>query len=305
MSGQLDPKSISVDEAGALAREAFVFGLPLVYIAVQADTATNVARPEGARAPLNQFAHFRQLPDASDQVVVGLNVDTLYSLAVLDLSDGPLVLSVPEMGDRYWLMQMIDAWNNVPHVPGTRTVGGKGGDFAIVGPGWTRSLPAGAEDLRMPTNLALIGGRIALSGPAESVSRQTALTKAKRGGYAGYRRGRSSARRRTPTGRRPGHRARTAVRPPAWPRVRRARSPAAAGADHGAPHPPCVTPQVNIVPRRGEPGPRSCSSVTWSCSSAMSAMMPFPRPNSQRPDGRHGQSSLHSRNGYSASARPE
>ena len=167
MSGQLDPKSISVDEAGALAREAFVFGLPLVYIAVQADTATNVARPEGARAPLNQFAHFRQLPDASDQVVVGLNVDTLYSLAVLDLSDGPLVLSVPEMGDRYWLMQMIDAWNNVPHVPGTRTVGGKGGDFAIVGPGWTRSLPAGAEDLRMPTNLALIGGRIALSGPAE------------------------------------------------------------------------------------------------------------------------------------------
>ena len=46
---------------------------------------------------------------------------------------------MPEMGDRYWLMQLIDAWNNVPHVPGSRTLGGKGGDFALVGPEWTGS----------------------------------------------------------------------------------------------------------------------------------------------------------------------
>ena len=67
---------------------------------------------------------------------------------------GPLVLSVPEMGDRFWIMQMIDAWNNVPHAPGSRTVGGKGGNFAIVGPGWKGTLPAGLTELRMPTNLA-------------------------------------------------------------------------------------------------------------------------------------------------------
>ena len=83
MSAGLDPQAVSVDEAAALAEEAFVFGLPLVYIGVQIDTNTAVARPEGGRAPLNQFAHFRALPDASDQVVVGLNVDTLYSLGSL------------------------------------------------------------------------------------------------------------------------------------------------------------------------------------------------------------------------------
>ncbi len=93
-------------------------------------------------APLNQFPHFRTLPDASDQVVVGLNVDTLYSLGSFGLSCGPLVLSVPRDGDRYWLTQLIDAWNGIPHVPGTRTLGGKGGDFAIIGPGWTGELPA-------------------------------------------------------------------------------------------------------------------------------------------------------------------
>ncbi len=63
------------------------------------------------------------------------------------------------MGNRFWIMQMIDAWNNVPHAPGSRTVGGKGGNFAIVGPGWKGTLPAGLTELRMPTNLVMIGGR--------------------------------------------------------------------------------------------------------------------------------------------------
>ena len=54
-----------------------------------------------------------------------------------------MVLSVPDMGKRFWLMQIIDAWNNVPHAPGSRTVGSRGGNFAIVGPTWKGTLPAG------------------------------------------------------------------------------------------------------------------------------------------------------------------
>src|SRR5436190_7218263 len=167
MSAGHDPQAVSGDEAATLAEEAFVFGMPLVYIGLQIETNTAVTRPAGGRAPLNQFAHFRALPDASDQIVVGLNVDTLYSLASFDLSDGPLVLSVPEMGDRYWLMQLIDAWNGIPHVPGSRTVGGRGGDSAIVGPDWTGKLPAGLSELRMPTNLGIVGGRTYVSGPED------------------------------------------------------------------------------------------------------------------------------------------
>ena len=45
---------------------------------------------------------------------VGFNVDNLYSFAVVDMSDEPIVMSVPEMGDRYWIMQVIDAWNGDP-----------------------------------------------------------------------------------------------------------------------------------------------------------------------------------------------
>jgi hypothetical protein len=160
---QVDQK-LTPDEARTLARDAWVFGMPLVYIEKQIDTLSYATKPEGHIAPINQFAHYREFPDASNRTIVGLNVDTLYSFAVLDLSNGPIALSIPDMGNRYWLMQLIDAWNNVPHAPGSRTVGGKGGNFAIVGPKWSGTLPPGLTELRAPTSLMMVGGRTYTAG---------------------------------------------------------------------------------------------------------------------------------------------
>jgi hypothetical protein len=158
LAQSVDP-GLKPDEARTLAQEAWVFGMPLVYIEKQLDAVTHVAKPQGPFAPINQFAQYREFPDASNRSVVGLNVDTLYSFGSVDLAQGPIVLSIPEMGNRFWVMQLIDAWNNVPHAPGSRTVGGKGGNFAIVGPNWKGTLPPGLTELRIPTSLAIIGGR--------------------------------------------------------------------------------------------------------------------------------------------------
>ena len=117
MSGFTDAR-VTSDEARHIAEETFLFGLPLVYMSVQAAVATSVENPDGSKAPFNQFAHFREFPDASNRQIVGLNVDTLYSLASLDLTSEPIVLSVPEMKNRWWLMQLLDAWNDVPGAPG-------------------------------------------------------------------------------------------------------------------------------------------------------------------------------------------
>lgn len=157
----------TASEAKSLAEEAYVFGLPLICVALTRDVTTNVARPTGTHAPLNQFAHFRNFPAADNRDVVLFNLDTLYSMANLDLTREPMVLSVPEMGDRYWLMQVINAWNDVPHAPGTRTVGGKGGDFALTGPAWTGKLPEGLDELRVGTSMAVIGGRTYSTGPKD------------------------------------------------------------------------------------------------------------------------------------------
>lgn len=161
------PGSLTPVEAQDLARDAWVFGLPLVYIDLQAATSSNVSKSDGARAPYNQFVHYRKFPDASNKTVVGFNVDTLYSLASLDLWKEPMVLTIPKTGDRFWIMQLIDAWNDVPAAPGSRTIDGKGGSFLVAGPNWRGSTPAGMTALRMPTNLVLLGGRTYTAGPGD------------------------------------------------------------------------------------------------------------------------------------------
>ena len=139
-----------------------------MYIAVQADVQTNVAKPEGGRAPFNQFDNHREFPDARNNKIVGMNVDTLYSIANVDLTAEPIVLSVPSIqGNRWWIMQIIDAWNDVPAAPGARTHGGKGGNFALVGPNFKGTLPAGLKEIRVDTSLVAIGGRTYTGGKAD------------------------------------------------------------------------------------------------------------------------------------------
>jgi hypothetical protein len=167
MPAMSETVALAPSQVEAIAEEAFLFGLPLVYIALNFDAMTNVPKPEGMRAPAGQFAHVRSFPDAKSNPIVGMNVDTLYSFGNLDLADEPFVLSVPDMGNRWWIMQLIDGWNDVPDAPGARTVGGKGGDFALVGPNWQGSLPAGLTEIRSDTNLLMIGGRTFTAGEAD------------------------------------------------------------------------------------------------------------------------------------------
>src|SRR5690606_186901 len=61
---------------------------------------------------VNQFTHTRKLIGPEDREVVTPNNDTLFTNAWLDLSNGPVVIDVPEMGNRYWTLGFLDAWTN-------------------------------------------------------------------------------------------------------------------------------------------------------------------------------------------------
>ena len=147
--------------------EAVIYGLPLVMMDLTAKRFTNARRPSGMAAPVNQFAHAPTFPPVTFKNVVRANVDTLYSSAFLDLSSGPLILSVPDTGGRYYLLPMIDGWTNVFATPGARTTGTQAADFMITGPGWTGMLPAGMQDIKSPTNMVWILGRTQTNGPAD------------------------------------------------------------------------------------------------------------------------------------------
>ena len=83
-------RSITPAEAQKISRDGFLFGLPVVYINLMAEVGSNVPEPQGLRAPINQFAHYRLFPDAASREIVGINLDTLYSLAWIDVSAEPI-----------------------------------------------------------------------------------------------------------------------------------------------------------------------------------------------------------------------
>lgn len=160
LSGAADqPLKPTADQAQALSQKAYTYGYPLVLLDLTCRVMTATPRVTDTKAPYNQFMHKRSFPDHTFTDVVSPNVDTLYSTACLDLSDEPIILSVPDMGDRYYLMPLLDAWTNVFASPGTRTTGQAAGHFAIVGPGWTGTLPAGVQKIQAPTHLVWVLGR--------------------------------------------------------------------------------------------------------------------------------------------------
>jgi hypothetical protein len=155
---------VDTDELAADAREAFVFAYPLLLMDATRAQMTATATPTATAAPVNQFANLPEFPDPSFQTVVSPNADTLYSTAWLDLTEAPIVLSVPDTDGRYYLMPLLDAWTNVFASPGARTTGTHSGDFAIVGPDWRGELPRGLREIHAPTSMVWLIGRTQTNG---------------------------------------------------------------------------------------------------------------------------------------------
>jgi hypothetical protein len=162
-------------EAREIAIDAYAFAYPLVTMEVTRRVMTNVEKPEGSKAPMGQFARLRSYPAVDDHSVTAPNADTLYTLTWLDVSKEPWILSIPDMKDRYFLFPMLDMWTNVFEVPGKRTTGTKAQKYAITGPGWTGTLPAGVTEYKAPTSIVWILGRIYSSGTPDDYKAVHAL----------------------------------------------------------------------------------------------------------------------------------
>ena len=112
------------------AAEAWLYALPLIEMAT---TRARTLKAPGAA--INKLTHNRDLSTHASRWVTTPNNDTLYSIAFLDLSQGPATLTVPATGARYWSAAIMDMFTNNNAVLGLRTVGGEGGTFTLVGPG--------------------------------------------------------------------------------------------------------------------------------------------------------------------------
>jgi hypothetical protein len=147
--------------------EAYIYGYPLVTMEMTRRVMTNVAKPEGTRAPMGLFVRMREYPNAAFRDVTAPNADTLYTTAWIDVGTEPYVLSLPDAKERFYLFPMLDGWTDVFEVPGKRTTGTGPQKYALTGPGWKGTLPEGVKEYKSPTNLVWLLGRIYCTGTPE------------------------------------------------------------------------------------------------------------------------------------------
>jgi hypothetical protein len=161
-----DAALVDATDLAALAAEAYVYGFPLVFDLQQVSRFTRAGMGSLSPAPFNQFSHATKLAGPADQFV-SINNDTVYSIAQLDLTGGPVLLRVPDAAGRYYVLQFVDAWTNNFAYLGRRATGTSAGSFLLVPPGWRGEPPSGTSVIEAPTSVATIVGRWACAGPAD------------------------------------------------------------------------------------------------------------------------------------------
>jgi hypothetical protein len=159
--------AISEEEAQSIAVDAYIYFYPLVTMDVTRKQLTNVEPGKGIGAPMNVLFSVPTFPTADMKQVVRPNFDTLYSFGYLDLTKGPMVVSVPDTDGRYYLLPMLDMWTDVFASPGWRTTGTQAANFLITPRGWSGTIPAEFTKIEAPTPYVWIIGRTKTDGPQD------------------------------------------------------------------------------------------------------------------------------------------
>ena len=169
---------VSPAAAAALGQAAYLYGFPLLEFLRVTRTETSVRCADRAGdAPLNTFSNAARFARPQDRTVVAPNVDTLYSIAHLDLGHGPVVLSHPAMGRRYFVFELLDPYTNVIGYIGSRTTGAAAGQFAITWAGHGGRRVAGARVIASEYRRVWVIGRTLAGGPADQRRAQALMAR--------------------------------------------------------------------------------------------------------------------------------
>lgn len=142
--------------------DAYVFAFPLVIMDATMKNMTNVTKPKDTSAPMGMIGHSSTMANADSRFVVTPNVDTLYSIACIDLSRCPYILDIPD-ADRYVSYELLDAYTNCVAVFGSGMELNEG-KYAIFGPKGGDDIP-GCTSIRIGTSLVWMIVRIVCADP--------------------------------------------------------------------------------------------------------------------------------------------
>jgi hypothetical protein len=167
-----DP-SVKITEAYAahVARDAFFWAWPLINIynkrrGAEQSKELAYAGPVPA-APLNRLVMLTDYVAPDERLVACPNQDVAYGGGSLGLDKSPVVIQVPDFGQRFWVYQVVDLRTDSVVRLG-KMYGTTPGFYLIVGPNWQGDVPKGISKVfRASTNSGFVAPRVFMDDTAE------------------------------------------------------------------------------------------------------------------------------------------
>lgn len=156
--------SVKITEAYAtmIARDAYFWAWPLVNIYNKRLNFKDVPEPmmlgPGPAAPLNRVAMLTDYIEPEERLVACPNQDVVYGAGSLALDLSPVVIQVPDFGERFWVYQVVDLRTD-GFVQIGKMYGTTPGFYLLVGPNWRGDIGI-TRVFRSPTNTGFAGPRV-------------------------------------------------------------------------------------------------------------------------------------------------
>jgi hypothetical protein len=164
---------VKITEAYAahVARDAFFWAWPMVNIynkrrGAEQSKELAYAGPVPA-APLNRIVMLTDYVAPDERIVACPNQDVAYGGGSIDLGQSPVVIQVPDFGERFWVYQAVDLRSD-SFVQLGKMYGTTPGFYLFVGPNWKGEVPKGISKVfRSPTNTGFVAPRVFMDDTAE------------------------------------------------------------------------------------------------------------------------------------------
>jgi hypothetical protein len=163
--GPVEGTRVTEAYARMVARNAYFWAWPLINIYNKRLANKQIPEPGLVNgvlpgAPPNRLAMLSDYVEPSERWVACPNQDVVYGAGVLALDESPVVMQVPDFGQRFWVYQVVDVRTDSFADLGAM-YGTKPGFYLLVGPGWKGEASKGITGVfRSTANTGFVAPRL-------------------------------------------------------------------------------------------------------------------------------------------------
>lgn len=167
---RMDAQQARETEAYSLGVQTVLWGMQWVKVGQTLRIAAAPLPQRTKRTPvdpsphgINVWGHARALLTHEIRIIETPNTETLYSSAILDLKDGPIVVVHPDLGERYFRTSIWELHGDT-HTISQKRDGPKPPPYVLVPSGWKGALPKGLKAISVRSRYVTVVPHIAVYG---------------------------------------------------------------------------------------------------------------------------------------------